>query len=147
MVRFKTSHLVMLLGLMAPSYSVAAEAHYCIAVNGGFGHGGTTYVGTGFAVPAESACVPWVGFTKTASTVVLITNGTGCLSSDGKKLTVSVSSADPQYFSQPEADYITLSRTETSKPFGSGQDTGAFSGAAEEISCSSTLEKLPASHD
>ncbi len=147
MFRFKTSHLCLLLGLAAPGYSVAAEAHYCIAVNGGFGHGGTTFIGTGFAVPSESNCVPWSGFTKAENTVVLTTTGTGCLSSDGKKLTVSVSSADPMFFSQPESDYITLSRTSTSKPFGSGQDTGAFSGSAEEISCTSTLLKLPATHD
>jgi len=87
--------LSLLLGLIAPVYGFAAEAHYCIAVNGGFGHGGTTYVGLGFTVPAEGNCTPWSGFTKTASTVILTTTGTGCLSSDGKALTVSVSSADP----------------------------------------------------
>ncbi len=135
------------MGLMAPTYSAAAEAHYCIAVNGGFGHGGTTFVGSGFAVPSEGNCVPWVGFAKAENTVVLTTTGTGCLSSDGKALTVSVSDADPSFFSQPQSDYIKLSRTSTSKPFGSGQDTGAFSGNAEEVSCSSTVLKLPSTHD
>ena len=148
MFRFKTSHVFMLLALFAPVCSFAAEAHYCIAVDGGFGHGGTTFIGSGFAVPSEGNCIPWVGFTKTASTVILTTTGTGCLSSDGKELTVSVSNADPSYFgSGPQADYITLSRTETSKPFGKGEDIGAFTGSAEEISCSTTLLKLPASHD
>ncbi|MGA2534379.1 MAG: hypothetical protein ABSF53_00075 [Terracidiphilus sp.] len=52
MFRFKTSHLFLLLGLTAPACSFATE-HYCIATAGGFGHGGTTFIGVNFAVPAE----------------------------------------------------------------------------------------------
>jgi hypothetical protein len=96
MFTIKKSHLFLLLGLIAPVNSFASE-HYCIAVDGGFGHGGTTFIGSGFAVPGEGNCTPWSGFTKTASTVILTTTGTGCLSSDGKALTVSVSSADPLF--------------------------------------------------
>src|SRR5271156_4877355 len=121
MFRFKTPHLFLLLGLIAPANSFA-EAHYCIESDGGFGHGGTTFIGLGFAVPAEGNCTPWVGFTKTASTVILTTNGTGCLSSDGKALTVSVFSADPGFFAQPQADYIELTRGDSKEPF-KGEDT------------------------
>jgi hypothetical protein len=48
MFRFKTTHLFLLLGLIAPVSSFASE-HYGIAVNGGFGGGGTTSIGIGFA--------------------------------------------------------------------------------------------------
>ncbi len=150
MFRFKTTHLFLflLLGLIVPVYSFA-EAHYCIAVNGGFGHGGTTFVGLGFALPAEGNCTPWSGFTKTASTVILTTTGTGCLSSDGKVLTVSAINSDPPFFGADElrSDYIQLSRQESTQSFSSGEDTGAFGGSAKPVSCTSSLLHLPSSHD
>ena len=112
MFRFKTAPLFLLLGLVAPLPSFASSGPYCISVDGGFGGGGTTFVDPSFAVPAEGKCSPWSGFTKTASTVILTTTGTGCLSSDGKALTVSVTSAEPSYFNigQLTADYLLLSR-------------------------------------
>jgi hypothetical protein len=129
-----------------------AEANYCIAVNGGFNGdgGGTSYIGKGFTVPAAGNCVPWSGFTKTASTVVLTTTGTGCLSSDGKVLTVSVSSADPDYLGAltPGSDYITLCMAGvTGCPVGD-QDQGALGGGgnAAEQTCTAKLLKLPSSH-
>ena len=148
MVRFRKSHLILLLGLTAPACSFATE-HYCIETGGGFGHGGTTFIATGFAVPAEGVCVPWSGFTKTASTVVLTTSGTGCLSSDGKVLTVSVSSADPSFLGAGNigSDYIRLSRSGSKGSFTSGTDNGEFGGSAEPVTCTSSLENLPSSHD
>jgi len=148
MLRFKTSHLFLLLGLTAPAYSFATE-HYCIATDGGFGHGGTTFIATGFAVPAEGACAPWAGFTKAESTVVLTTFGTGCLSSDGTTLTVSVSSADPSFLGAGNigSDYIQLSRKESKGAFTTGTDFGQFGGSAEAVTCTSSLEHLPSSHD
>ena len=146
MFRFKTPLLFLLLGLIAPVYSYAAN--YCVAVNGGFGNGGTSFMGINFALPDAGKCKPWSGFTKTASTVILTTTGTGCLSSDGKALTVAVSSIDPPtfYIGQYTADYIFLTRGDSSEPF-SGQDTGAFAGPAEPVSCTSDLLNLPSSHD
>jgi hypothetical protein len=150
MFRFKISHLLLfpLLGLI-PVNSLVAESHYCIAVDGGFGHGGTTFIGTGFAVPGEGNCTPWAGFTKTASSVISTTSGTGCLSSDGKVLTVSVLNADPSFFGsgQTRADYIRLTRSSTSVGFGTGQDTGYFSGSANVVTCTSTLLHLPETRD
>jgi hypothetical protein len=133
--------------LLAPIHSFAAEP-YCIAVNGGFGGGGTTFVARSFSPPAESKCTPWSGYTKTASTVILTTSGTSCLSSDSKALTVSVSSADPWFLGagQIAADYIQLSRGNTTEPF-SGSDFGYFTGSAEPVTCSSDLLSLPSSHD
>ena len=87
------------LAMTAPLQSFAAsEAPYCIAVNGGFGNGGTTFVARNFPLPAASKCSAWTGYTKTASTVVAMTGGSTCLSSDNSALTVSVTSADPSFF-------------------------------------------------
>jgi hypothetical protein len=134
--------------LLAPVHSFAA-APYCISVNGGFGNnGGTTFVARNFTLPTENKCTPWSGYTKTASTVILTTSGTTCLSSDSKALTVSVSSADPWFLGagQLAVDYIQLSRGSATDPF-TGQDFGYFTGSAEPVSCTSDLLNLPSSHD
>jgi hypothetical protein len=127
----------------------AAEPNYCIAVGGGFGGGGTSFIGRGFAVPAAGNCVPWSGFTKTASTVILMTTGTGCLSTGGKVLTISVSSADPSFLGagQLGSDYITLCPAGVTGCPISGADQGAFGGTAEPETCTAALLKLPATHD
>ncbi len=148
MFRFKTP-LLLLLGMIAPVSSFAAS-HYCIEVGGGFGSGGTTFIGTGFAVPAAGNCIPWSGFTKTASSVILTSTGTGCLSSDSKILTVSVSSQDPSFFGAGtfQADYIQLCPAGVkSCPIGGGRDNGAFGGAAAPVTCTTSLLSLPALHD
>ena len=146
--RFKTPHLFLLLGLIAPLHSFAAEP-YCIAVNGGFvgPATGTTFVARNYSQPAEGKCTPWTGYTKTLDGVILTTSGTSCLSSDSIALTVAVSSIDPPtfYIGQYTADYIFLTRGDSSEPF-SGQDTGAFAGPAEPVSCTSDLLNLPSSH-
>lgn len=144
MFRLKISHLPLFLALISPACGMASV---CVATDGGFGHGGTTFVGTGYSIPSEGKCTPWSGFTKTASTVILTTGGTGCLSSDGKAFTLSVSSADPAYTSHSFEDYITFSRSSTSHSFTSGNDNGEFSGSANMVSCSSSLLSLPSSHD
>ena len=142
------SSLVVLSLVAGSVHSFAAEAPYCIAVNGGFGNGGTTFVARNFSLPTESKCSPWTGYTKTASTVILTTNGTSCLSTDSKALTVSVTSADPSFIGAGhlEADYIQMSRGNSTEPF-SGQDYGYFAGNAEPVTCSSDLLTLPSSHD
>jgi hypothetical protein len=148
MFRLKTSQLFLLLGLIVPVSSYAAN--YCIAVGGGFGGGGTSFIGINFNLPDDGKCQPWSGFTKTASTVILTTSGTGCLSSDGKVLTVSVFSADPPYVGAGKSvsDYIQLCPAGVSScPLGEGSDQGYFSGSAEPQSCTSKLLKLPATHD
>jgi hypothetical protein len=145
--RFKKAHLLVVLGLMAPMSSFASSP-YCIAVDGGFGNGGTTFIGSGFALPADGKCSPWAGFTKTASSVIFTTTGTGCVSSDGKALTVSVTSADPAFFNigQLTADYIQLTRSDAQEPF-SGVDFGAFAGGAKPVTCTNSLVNLPSTHD
>jgi hypothetical protein len=149
MFHFKRPHLFLLLGLIAPIYSFAAT-NYCIAVGGGFGNGGATFVGTGFAVPAAGSCAHWSGFTKAFSSVILNTSGSGCLSSDGTVLTLSVSSADPSFFGAGQAvfDYIRLCPVGVKNcVIGGGVDFGAFAGAAVPVTCTTTLLQLPAIHD
>jgi hypothetical protein len=122
---------------------------FCIAVSGGFGNGGTTYVNPGFTVPAENKCTQWSGYTKTADTVIANTSGAACLSSTGKTLTVSVSNADPEFFgTTPEGDYITLTRAGSSGTFTAGSDQGVdLAGSANQITCTSSLLTLPDSHN
>ena len=143
------SSLAVLSLMLVPIHSYAATVEpYCISVNGGFGGGGTTFVARSFTLPAASKCTPWTGYTKTASTVILTTSGTSCLSSDSKALTVSVSSADPSFLGagQFAGDYIQLSRGDATEQF-SGQDYGYFTGSAESVSCTSDLLTLPSLHD
>ena len=141
------SQLFLLLALLTPVCGFASN--YCIATNGGFGHGGTTFIGPGFAVPSAGKCTPWTGFTKTATTVIVTTYGTGCLSSDGTALTVAVSSADPNWFGADNigSDYIQLTRSKPTESFTTGFDQGAFGGNADVVSCTSSLLHLPPSHD
>jgi hypothetical protein len=146
------SSFAALLLMFVPAAGFAAtptEGPFCIAVNGGFGHsGGSTYVARNFTMPDANKCTSWAGYTKTASTVVLTTTGTACVSSDNKALTVAVSSADPDYLGvgQTANDYIGMTRTSTSQPF-SGSDAGYLMGAADQVSCTSGLLTLPAIHD
>lgn len=136
---------------IAPLYASASS--YCIAANGGFGKGGTTFVGQGFELPLAGKCSPWVGFTKTASSVILTTSGVGCTSSDGKVLTVSVTSADPDFFGAGRnvPDYIRVCPEGSSHcPIGSGSDVGddyLGSGPAAIEKCTSELLELPSQHD
>jgi hypothetical protein len=151
--RFNKAHLLLALGLMAPLQSFASsEAPYCIAVGGGFGIGsGATFVARNYSLPGEGKCTPWTGYTKTASTVILMTSGVSCLSSDSKALTVSVSSADPSWLGvgrPPLLDYIQLSREDSTEPF-RGEDTSEFAlpGQSETVTCTSDLLNLPSVHD
>jgi len=122
---------------------------FCIAAGGGFGSGGTTFVAPGFTLPAENKCTQWSGFTKTASTVILMTNGAACLSTTGETLTVTVSSADPDFLgaSTTALDYIQLTRTSSTGPFSGGTDLGEFAGSADPVTCTSSLLSLPDIHD
>jgi len=132
----------------APGQTFPAGGPFCIATAGGFGSGGTTFVEPGFTVPAANKCTPWSGFTKTASTVILTTSGAACLSSTGKTLTVSVSSADPQFLgTNPASDYIQLTRASSTGSFTGGTDQGQFAGSADQVTCTSGLLSLPDSHD
>ena len=133
----------------APGQTFPSGGPFCIATAGGFGSGGTTFVGPDFSVPAENKCASWSGFTKTASTVILATSGSACLSSTGKTLTVSVSSADPDYLGAgaQASDYIQLTRASSTGTFTGGSDQGEFAGSADQVTCTSSVLSLPDIHD
>jgi hypothetical protein len=147
MARFKAPCATLALALIAPIPSQAAN--FCIAVGGGFGKGGTSFIAPSFTVPAKNACAAWSGFTKTGSTVVGIANGTGCMSSNGKVLQFSIFNTDPSFFGANTAvsDQIVLCPTGTSSCPVTGEDTGYFSGGAAQQTCSTSLLTLPQSHD
>lgn len=141
--------LSLFLAALITGTTAHAASNYCIAVGGGFGGGGTTFIGKNFAVPADGNCAPWSGFTKTASTVVVFSFGNGCLSSDGKVLTVSVTSVAGNFCfagSSTCTDYITLCNVASGCPVAS-EDVGSFAGTAKEETCTASLLKLPSSHD
>ena len=133
----------------APAQTFPGGSAFCVATNNGFGNGGTTFIAPNLAVPSGGKCSAWSGFTKTASTVVLFSSGVACLSSDAKKLTLSVSSADPSFFGAGNnvGDFIQLTRTSTSGSFTTGTDQGQFSGSAAQVTCSSTLLQLNENND
>lgn len=149
MLRLKPTHLLLTLGAFFPLFAGAAD--YCIAVNKGFGNGGTSFIGKGFTLPAAGNCQRWVGFAKTASSVIAISTGTGCRSSDGKVLELSITSTDPSFFGSGVAvsDHIRFCPGGTATcPFGGGSGVGPLSnGSARAQTCTSTLLRLPALHD
>jgi hypothetical protein len=149
MFRFKTPHLLLLLGLITPVYSYAAS--YCIKVNNGFGNGGTSFIAPSFAVPAAGTCVPWSGFTKTEDTVIFFTSGVACTSTNDMILSLSLLSTDPDNIGSnaSDADYIQLCAQGFNKcALGSNQaDVGGVdSGPAAQETCTPTLLKLPPAH-
>jgi hypothetical protein len=142
--------LATITGLAALMAAPVYATPFCIAVGGGFGNGGTTFVGRNFVQPAASSCTAWTGYTKTASTVILFTSGTVCLSSNSQVLTVSVSSADPSFLGSGVivSDYIQLCPLGAAHcPIGHGSDVGFFGGTANSETCTSALQQLPATHD
>jgi hypothetical protein len=147
MLRFKTP-LFLLLGLITP---VCASAHYCIRVSGGFGNGGTSFIGRGFTVPAAGTCARWTGFLKTATSVVAVSTGTGCTSANGKVLEVTIFSSDPSFFGAGgfSQDHIKLCPAgPTDCPIGGGVNSGNFfSGPAAPQVCTTELLRFPAIHD
>jgi hypothetical protein len=147
MFRSKTHYLFLALGLISPPG--AYSANFCVASGGGFGSGGTSYIAPVFTLPTANHCVQWSGFTKTASTVILFSDGVACMAAGDKVLTLSISSTDPSFFGSGAAvwDQIVLCPTGTVACPVSGHDTGQFGGSAAEQTCTTALLHLPATHD
>jgi hypothetical protein len=145
MYRFKTLFMVLPLGVIAPICAYAAN--FCVAVSGGFGGGGTSYIAPAFTLPAKNNCVAWSGFTKT--TVIAISTGTGCLANDGKVLTVSIFNTDPEFLGAGKAvsDQIQLCPKGVTGCAITEQDRGNFAGPAVQQTCTAKLLKLPPTHD
>jgi hypothetical protein len=144
--------LLCLTTLLAIAPRNARAADLCVAVNDGFGSGGTTFVGKGFIPPTHGTCKPWAGIVKTASTVVGTTTGAACLSDDGKLLTITLRTTDPQFFGGGTSvtDHIELCPLTSTLgcPASSGQfDQGFFSGPAAHVTCTKAVTSIPSEHD
>lgn len=124
---------------------------FCVAVNGGFGSGGTSFVGKGFTLPVGGKCKPWSGIMKTASTVVGTSTGAACLSNDQKLLTVTVTTTAPGFLGAGTlaTDHIELCPFAATLgcPIGTGLDRGTFGGPAAQITCTAALVTIPSVHD
>ena len=129
---------------------------FCVAISGGFGSGGTTFVGKEFISPTKGTCKPWAGIVKTASTVVGTSTGSACLSDDGKLLTITLHTTDPPFFGSGTSgtssvtDHIELCPLASTAgcPAASGQfDQGFFSGPAAQVTCTTAVTSIPSSHD
>ena len=149
MNRFHTLTSVATVSLGVVLSGAALAQNFCVAVNGGFGSGGTSYIAPTFTLPVKNNCAAWSGFTKTASTVIAISTGTGCLANDGKVLTLSIFNTDPPFFGAGKAvsDQIQLCpKGVTGCPI-TGQDLGNFAGPAVQQTCTAGLLTLPPTHD
>lgn len=122
---------------------------FCVAVNGGFGSGGTTFVGKGFTTPFPGRCKPWAGIMKTATTVVGTSTGAACLSNDRRLLTITLQTTAPEFLSNPPhaTDHIELCPVANDCPIGTGLDRGTFGGPAAQIACTAALVTIPSEHD
>lgn len=125
---------------------------YCIAVSGGWGNGGTTFVAKNFVTPPKGTCKPWSGMMKTASTVVGTSTGSACLSTDGKLFTASLQTTAPEWLGigSTASDHIELCPLASSQgcPAHAGEtDRGTFGGPAAVKTCTSADSEIPSSHD
>jgi hypothetical protein len=80
----------------------------------------------------------------------LISTGTGCRSTNGKVLELTIFSTDPEFLGPgvSASDHIRLCPAGVADcPFGAGQDTGTFGGSAAPQACTTELLRLPAIHD
>ena len=128
MFRFTTSFMALALGLTTPISADAAG--FCVAVNGGFGHGGYTYIAPDFTLPAKNHCEAWAGFAKTGvhrhphTRTVRVAFPTAVAVLD-----LSIFSTDPDFFGVGPTQYAWDSNRDvstgvTSCPFTS-QDTSS----------------------
>ena len=108
-IRFMTRLRAGLLGLVAifiSAQGVALAKNYCIS---GFPNSNPyILVGVGFTVPAKGTCKAWTGLT-TQNSFNSPSAGAGCTSSDGKELSLTITTSVPQNAGHIEIDSITLS--------------------------------------
>src|SRR5271167_2678674 len=97
--------LVGLAAILILAPGVAGAKNYCI---GGFPNITYILVGQGFTVPAKGACKTWTGFTPQLN-LNSPSQGTGCTSSDGSHLSLTLTTSFPESAGFIEIDSITLS--------------------------------------
>lgn len=148
MTRFKSPYLVLMLGMTIPVSGFATD--YCIKVNGGWGNGGSSFIGKNFTLPGSGVCKPWSGFVKTATSVIAVSVGTACKSTDGKILELSINSTNPSYLGTGviSNDHMKFCPGGTSScPIGGGFAVGTLSGGSPSPqTCTTNLIKYPYNH-
>jgi hypothetical protein len=85
--------------LLAPG--LASAKNFCIS---GFPNPSYIMLGQGFTVPKKGKCKVWIGFVEEP---LIASTGTGCTSTDGTELMLSITSSTSTGFS--EVDGIALS--------------------------------------
>jgi hypothetical protein len=161
---FNTFVLVLLIGASTPAFATPIP-NYCVAVNGGWNSGdpnGVTFVGKAIEFPPKNSCRPWGGIVRTAVSVVGTSHGTICRSSDGKLVTISLTSTLPEWLGigrdHVAIDHIELCPLGTSGdlcPPQQGQSdrgdlgppTGGSTGSpAKRINCNPSITTIPSDH-
>jgi hypothetical protein len=84
---------------------VAEAKNYCIS---GFASSSYVLVGIGFTLPAKGMCKTWTGLTM-QNDLNSPSAGTGCTSSNGTELSLTITTSVPQNAGHIEIDSITLS--------------------------------------
>jgi hypothetical protein len=97
--------LVGLAAILVFRPGVAGAKNYCI---GGFANSTYILVGVGFTLPAKGTCKTWTGLT-TQNDFNSPSAGTGCTSSNGTELSLTITTSVPQNAGHIEIDSITLS--------------------------------------
>jgi hypothetical protein len=123
---------------------VAGAKNYCI---GGFANSTYILVGIGFTLPAKGTCKTWTGLT-TQNDFNSPSAGTGCTSSDGTELSLTITTSVPQNAGHIEIDSITLSLPKqigdtNSTNIKGGVVTSFFGSGITGGPCTATL-KIPA---
>jgi len=123
---------------------------FCVAVDGGFGSGGETFVGKEFISPTAGTCKPWAGVVKAGTTVVLTSSGAGCLSDDGVLLTITLQSMNHDFLGPgvSATDQIELCpKGPSGCPVAQADSGSFFTGTAAIVTCSAALSSIPSKHD
>jgi hypothetical protein len=104
MFKTRLQAIVGIVALLAFAPSAAQAKDYCVKLPSA-----PTYilVGRGFSIPPKGQCKPWTGFGlqlgENSPSV-----GTGCTSSDGTHLSLTISTSFPENVGQFVTDAITL---------------------------------------
>ena len=122
----------------------------CVAVGGGFGKGGETFVGKEFTSPTAGTCKPWSGVVKAGTTVVLTSTGAACLSNDGVLLTIVLQSMNHEFLGSGASmtDQIELCpKGPSGCPVAQADSGSFFNGTAAVVTCTATLSTIPSMHN
>jgi hypothetical protein len=118
---------------------------YCLTASGG-----GALVGRGFKVPGKGSCNAWIGFANTMDANPP-SSGTGCTSSDGTTLNLTITSSEPLNGGEVFIDSVTLalpaqtgSDIETDVSSGGTNSLTLTGGVCKGIPISAVISDAPA---